>query len=355
MTRKAASANRTCDGGHERAALSNSQVLDTVCTGTSQCRMRPRAPSVARILLMPSTYTAVSYARTLSPSALAQIKTILAEHGYTVAVERLESHPGFEAAILELGALKPSGTTDEQTAARITRLRNALAEAAEDGLSTAIVPDTLRDAKRKFIIMDVDSTLIQQEVIELLAAHAGKEEEVARVTESAMRGELDFAESLHHRVATLAGLPESVLAEVGEKIKLSVGAERLVAEAKAAGHVVCAVSGGFSQILAPLAQRLGLDHALANDLEIIDGQLSGKVSGAVVDRAAKAVQLRAWSAEAGIQEQATMAIGDGANDLDMMEAAALGVAFNAKPAVRAVADAQINIPNLDVALLLANI
>ncbi|MFB9165861.1 phosphoserine phosphatase SerB [Arthrobacter psychrochitiniphilus] len=304
---------------------------------------------------MPSTFTAVSYGQTLSPKTLASVKTILAEHGYTVAVERMESHSGFEAAIFELGALEPSGTTEAQGAARIARLRAALAEASQEGISTAIVPDSLRAAKRKFIIMDVDSTLIQQEVIELLAAHAGTEAEVTRVTEAAMRGELDFEQSLHHRVATLAGLPESVLADVGHKIKLSVGAQRLVAEAKAAGHVVCAVSGGFSQILTPLAESLGLDHALANDLEIVDGYLTGKVSGAVVDRAAKAVQLRAWSAEAAIPGQATMAIGDGANDLDMMAAAALGVAFNAKPAVRAAADAQINIANLDVALVLANI
>ena len=304
---------------------------------------------------MPTTFTAVSYGQNLSPAALVSVRTVLVEHGYTIASQRQEIHPGFEAMVLELGSLTPSGTTDVQAAARLTRLRKALAEADPAGVSTAVIPDSLREAKRKFIIMDVDSTLIQQEVIELLAAHAGSEVEVRKVTEAAMRGELDFAQSLHHRVATLAGLPESVLAEVGAKIKLSLGAERLVTQAKKAGHVVAAVSGGFSQILAPLAQRLGLDYALANDLEIVDGHLTGKVSGAVVDRATKAVQLRLWSAESGIDQEATMAIGDGANDLDMMAAAALGVAFNAKPAVREAADAQINLPNLDVALALANI
>ncbi|MGO2539878.1 MAG: phosphoserine phosphatase SerB [Specibacter sp.] len=304
---------------------------------------------------MPSTFTAVSYGQTLSPAVMEKVRTVLTDHGYTIASERGEHHPGFEAVVLELGSLAPSGTTDAQAAARLARLRKALTEAGAGEVSTAVVPDSLRHAARKFIIMDVDSTLIQQEVIELLAAHAGAEAEVAKVTAAAMRGELDFAESLHHRVATLAGLPESVLAEVGAKIKLSVGAERFVAQAKAAGHVVAAVSGGFSQILAPLAERLGLDFALANDLEIIDGHLTGKVSGAVVDRASKAVQLQTWSAESGIRQGATMAIGDGANDLDMMAAAALGVAFNAKPAVREAADAQINLPNLDVALALANI
>ncbi|MDO5753842.1 phosphoserine phosphatase SerB [Arthrobacter sp.] len=304
---------------------------------------------------MPSTFTAVSYAEVLSPAALETVREVLVDHGYAIASERRESHPGFEAVVRELGSLNPSGTSEAQAAARLARVRKALAESGEQNVSTAVVPDSLRTATRKFIIMDVDSTLIQQEVIELLAAHAGTEAEVAKVTAAAMRGELDFAQSLHHRVATLAGLPESVLAEVGAKIKLSVGAERLISEAKAAGHVVAAVSGGFSQILAPLAQRLGLDHALANDLEIIDGHLTGKVRGDVVDRATKAVKLREWSAEAGIAPTATMALGDGANDLDMMAAAALGVAFNAKPAVRAAADAQINLPNLDVALILANI
>ncbi len=298
---------------------------------------------------MPSTFTAVSYGRALSRESLSQVRAILAVNGIRITGESRESHPGFESATFALAAAgKDTGDT-------VFRLRAALAAGPIDNVDTAVVPDSLRNAERKFIIMDVDSTLIQQEVIELLAAHAGTEAEVAKVTAAAMRGELDFAESLHHRVATLAGLPESVLAQVGAKIRLSVGADLLVARAKAAGHTVAAVSGGFSQILAPLAAGLGLDFALANDLEIIGGRLTGKVSGAVVDRAAKAASLRAWSAESGIGPAATMAIGDGANDLDMMAAAALGVAFNAKPAVRAVADAQINLPNLDVALVLAGI
>ncbi|ALE05958.1 phosphoserine phosphatase [Arthrobacter sp. ERGS1:01] len=294
---------------------------------------------------MPSTFTAVSYGQTLPAESVAAIRALLLANGCTVLDESRESHPGFETASFGLSA-------DDDAA---PALRAALAAAPVAGVDTAVVPESLRGARRKFIIMDVDSTLIQQEVIELLATHAGTEAEVAKVTEAAMRGELDFAESLHHRVATLAGLPETVLAEVGAKIKMSVGAERLVAEAKAAGHTVAAVSGGFAQILAPLAARLGLDFSLANELEIVDGHLTGKVRGAVVDRAAKETKLRDWSAEAGIGMDATMAIGDGANDLDMMNAAALGVAFNAKPAVRAVADAQINLPNLDVALALAGI
>ncbi|MGA7207178.1 MAG: phosphoserine phosphatase SerB [Specibacter sp.] len=298
---------------------------------------------------MPSTFTAVSYGQTLPHDSLATIRRVLSGAGVDIVRESHRSHPGFESLAFSLSV------TDASDDDAVARVRARLAAEPVPNVDTAVVPDSLRNAERKFIIMDVDSTLIQQEVIELLAAHAGTEAEVAQVTEAAMRGELDFAESLHHRVATLAGLSESVLTDVGAAIKLSVGAERLVAEAKAAGHTVAAVSGGFSQILAPLAARLGLDFALANDLEIVDGRLTGKVSGAVVDRASKATSLLAWSAEVGIAVEATMAIGDGANDLDMMAAAALGVAFNAKPAVRAVADAQINLPNLDVALALAGI
>jgi phosphoserine phosphatase len=296
---------------------------------------------------MPTTYAAVSYGLQLSPAAIDHLRLVLTGAGAVLGAESDVRHPEF--AVHEWALELPDGGTS------LAGLRDALAAAGVEGVDTAVVPSALRAAERKFIIMDVDSTLIQQEVIELLAAHAGTEEEVAKVTEAAMRGELDFAQSLHHRVATLAGLPESVLAEVGAKIKLSLGAERLIREAKAAGHVVAAVSGGFAQILAPLADRLGLDHALANDLEIVDGVLTGRVSGAVVDRAAKAASLREWSAAEGIGLECTMAIGDGANDLDMMDVAALGVAFNAKPAVRAAADAQINLPHLDVALALAGI
>lgn len=298
---------------------------------------------------MPSTLSAVSYGQKLSPSLLNDVRAVFSNAGFPILAETAKHNEGFESATFSLRY------DDGTEVSAIARLREALASQPVTSVDTAVVPTALRTAKKNFIIMDVDSTLIQQEVIELLAAHAGKEAEVAEVTEAAMRGELDFAQSLHHRVAALAGLPVSVLDSVGAAIKLSFGAENLVSQAKTAGHIVAAVSGGFSQILAPLAARLGLDFALANDLEIVDGFLTGRVSGDVVDRATKARMLNAWSAQAGIPVNATMAIGDGANDLDMLDVAALGVAFNAKPAVRAVADAQINIPNLDVALELAAI
>lgn len=186
------------------------------------------------------------------------------------------------------------------------------------------------------VVFDVDSTLIEDEVIELLAEVAGKRAEVAAVTERAMAGELDFAESLIARVATLQGLPESVFADVQQRIQITLGAKETIRAIQAAGGKVGAVSGGFNQLLTPLAAELNLDYARANQLEVVDGVLTGKVLGAIIDRSAKAAALREWSKDSGLTR--TVAVGDGANDLEMMAIAELGVAFNAKPVVREKAD-----------------
>jgi len=195
-----------------------------------------------------------------------------------------------------------------------------------------------RALPRMLVVLDVDSTLIEDEAIELLAAEAGSLDEVAAVTERAMRGELDFAESLRSRVATLAGLPESVHAVVGERIRVTAGAERMIAGLHAAGHVVAVVSGGFHELLDPLAERLGLDRWRANRLEVADGRLTGRVTGPVIDAAAKRAAVEEWSAQLGIPLARVVAVGDGANDLEMMAVAGLSVAFDAKPAVRDRAD-----------------
>ncbi|MGO2804277.1 MAG: phosphoserine phosphatase SerB [Glutamicibacter arilaitensis] len=215
-------------------------------------------------------------------------------------------------------------------------------------LCLAAVPAELTNAHQLLLLMDVDSTLIKQEVIELLAAHAGREKEVAAVTEAAMRGELDFAQSLIQRVATLKDLPDTVLAEVGKRIIFSEGAQSLVQRFHAAGHKVGVVSGGFQQILDPLAAQLDLDHALANTLGITDAVLDGTVHGQIVDRDMKETMLRAWAEEHQIPLEATIAAGDGANDLAMVAASGLGIAFNAKPALRNEADVRLDFAWLDV-------
>lgn len=297
---------------------------------------------------MTSNVTAVSYGLKLIPAELEQLRSVLTGHGAALQAETQtgDGRYGVHTADLAL---------PDASAAGIPALRHAVAQHRQDGIDTAIVPAGLRKAARKFLIMDVDSTLIQQEVIELLAAYAGKREEVAAVTEAAMRGELDFAQSLHARVAVLAGLPADVVDSVRAEVKLSEGAAELVAAFKAAGHAVAVVSGGFNQILQPIAESLGLDYWIANELEIVDGALTGKVLGDVIDRAAKEKYLREWAAAEGIPMDHTIAVGDGANDLDMLSAAGIGVAFNAKPAVRAVADSAINMPYLDAVRHIAGV
>lgn len=298
------------------------------------------ASALTKITGMTSNVTAVSYGLKLSSDSLEQLRSALVESGATLAGESTAGDGRYQVHTIDF-------LVERGMASDIADLRGSIAGSSAPGMDTAIVPASLRDAPRKFLIMDVDSTLIQQEVIELLAAYAGKREEVAAVTEAAMRGELDFAQSLHARVAVLAGLPAAVVDSVRAEVKLSEGAAELVAAFKAAGHSVAVVSGGFNQILQPIAEELGLDHWIANELEIVDGALTGKVLGAVIDRAAKEKYLREWAAADGVAMENTIAVGDGANDLDMLGAAGIGVAFNAKPAVRAVADSAINMPYLD--------
>jgi len=201
------------------------------------------------------------------------------------------------------------------------------------------------------LVMDVDSTLITAEVIELLAEHAGAREEVADITERAMRGELDFAASLRERVATLAGLEaEPVIAAVREAVELSPGARELIDAIRAAGGKVGLVSGGFAEIVEPLADEAGVDHVAANRLEVEAGRLTGRTTGPVVDRAAKEHHLRQWAEQDGVPLARVVAVGDGANDLDMLTAAGLGVAYCAKPVVQEQADAAVTFPRLDAVL-----
>jgi phosphoserine phosphatase len=192
--------------------------------------------------------------------------------------------------------------------------------------------------RKRLVQLDVDSTFIQQEAIELLAAKAGVLDEVARITQSAMRGELDFSQSLIARVALLKGLPEDCISQVQQEIRLTDGAAELVSLLHEKGHYVSLVSGGFSNILQPIVDELKIDFYRANLLEIIDGHLTGKVVGAIIDRAAKAEALKEFAQKCSVDLSDTVAIGDGANDLDMMAIAGISIAFNAKPIVEAAAD-----------------
>jgi len=238
----------------------------------------------------------------------------------------------------------------------VASLRRAVsAEAAVLGVDVAVSPAGLARRGRRLVVMDVDSTLIQDEVIELLAAHAGREAEVAAVTERAMRGELDFAQSLHERVACLAGLDVAVIADVRAAVRLTPGARTLVRTLGRLGFTVALVSGGFAEVVLPLAESLQIEHVRANRLEVVDGRLTGRVLGPVVDRAGKAAALREFAAAERLPLSRTVAIGDGANDLDMLGAAGLGIAFNAKPVVREQADTSVTVPFLDAVLYLLGI
>lgn len=297
--------------------------------------------------------TAVSYAPKLTHPDVQRLRSLFTAAGVTLDAETRTGDDRFEVYAAD-GSIDLA-TGPEHGVTALAELRRAAADHGPAGVDTAIVPAALRRAQRKFLILDVDSTLIQQEVIELLAAYAGKREEVTAVTEAAMRGELDFAQSLHARVAVLAGLPAAVVDAVRAEVELSLGAAELVAAFHAAGHVVAVISGGFNQILQPIAEGLGLEYWIANELEIVDGALTGKVIGEVIDRAAKEKYLREWAAREGIPMEHTIAVGDGANDLDMLGAAGIGVAFNAKPAVRAAADAILNMPYLDAVRHIAGV
>lgn len=227
-------------------------------------------------------------------------------------------------------------------------LRTAIREAADaHGVDASLSWGPLAEHGPGLIVMDVDSTLITAEVIELLAARAGSEPLVAEITERAMQGELDFAESLTERVATLAGLPDTVFAEVRAEVELSPGAVELIHTAHSRGIGVGLVSGGFAEIVEPLAAGLGIDLVRANRLEVADGRLTGRTTGPIIDRAAKREHLFEYAAGLGLGADRVLAIGDGANDLDMLEAAALGVAYCAKPVTRAAADAAVSFPRLD--------
>jgi len=280
----------------------------------------------------------------LLPAALSAITGRIAANGANIdRITRLASDP---VTCIEL----------EVSGASPRALRDDLArEASQRGVDVAVQRGGLYRRAMRLLVMDVDSTLIQDEVIDLLAARAGCAEEVAKVTAAAMRGELDFAASLRERVALLAGLDESVLASVRADLRLTPGARTLVRTLKRLGYKCAIVSGGFTVVIEPLAAELGIDYIAANTLEISAGKLTGRVIEPIIDKDGKTESLRRFAAMAGVPLSQTVAVGDGANDLGMIGVAGLGVAFNAKPIVRDQADTSLNVPYLDAILYLLGI
>lgn len=264
------------------------------------------------------------------------------------AADLVDSPPPNAAELRDL-EVRQWRTQLPQKSARAA-LQDFTARAQAGGVDVLVTPAALLDAGPRLIITDVDSTLIRDEVIELLADHAGSREIVTEVTEAAMRGELDFTQSLLQRVATLRGLPVTVYDQVLAATRLSAGVPNLCRVLKRNGDFIGVVSGGFIEIVQPLADGLGIDFTRANQLVTIDGHLNGEVSGPVVDREVKAETLRSWAEEAAVPIERTIAVGDGANDLAMLAAAGLGVAYNAKPVVQDQADAAITGPRLDALL-----
>ncbi|OBY30329.1 phosphoserine phosphatase SerB [Mycolicibacter kumamotonensis] len=300
----------------------------------------------APIIAAPSTHRIVVLGRPVTAAALGALATEIAE--IDANIDMIRGVSDYPVTGLELRVSVPAGAAG--------RLQSALSQvAAQQRVDVAFQDASLSRRTKRLIVFDVDSTLIQGEVIEMLAARAGAGDAVAAITEAAMRGELDFAESLHHRVATLAGLPADVIEEVAEQIELTPGARTTLRTLRRLGFKCGVVSGGFRQVIAPLADDLKLDFVAANELEIVDGKLTGRVIGPVVDRPGKADALREFANRAGVPLEQTVAVGDGANDIDMLAAAGLGVAFNAKPALREVADASLSYPYLDTVLFLLGV
>jgi phosphoserine phosphatase len=316
----------------ERVAADLGMSVD-VDRGTGDNKSRPGGRSHVTVIGAP-----------LKARAFAAVAGRIADTGANI--DRIERMARYPVTAIDLHV---SGVQTDTLRAVLA------AEAAVQGLDIAVQPANLLRHSMRLVVIDVDSTLIQGEVIEMLAAHVGLEERVAAITAAAMHGELDFEQALRERVSLLAGLDASVLDEVYEGLVLNPGVRTLVRTLRRLGYRFALVSGGFSQITDRLAEDLGIHYSRANELEIVDGKITGRIVGDVVDRAGKAAALRHFAADVGVPESAVIAIGDGANDIDMLNAAGLGIAYNAKPVLREAADTSVNVPYLDAIMYILGI
>ncbi len=299
-----------------------------------------------------SSHVVVVLGQPITAKAFAEVARALAAIGANIdAIRGVADYPvtGLELMV--------SVTSNGLLPARAdAALRSALAEVSVlAGIDIAVERVGLARRAKRMIVFDVDSTLIQGEVIEMLAAHAGKEAEVRAITEAAMRGELDYEASLRQRLALLAGLPESALDDVAAQVEFTPGARTTVRTLKRMGFRCGVVSGGFDRVVEYISDVLDLDFHIANELEIVDGVITGQIVGPVVDRAGKADAMRHFADEFGVPLEQCVAVGDGANDIDMLSTAGLGIAFNAKPALRQVADTALSHPYLDAVLFVLGV
>lgn len=296
-----------------------------------------------------STHVVVMLGNPVQAQQVSRLGSVLA--GFGANIDRINGISNYPVTGLELRITLP-----DYSPGAGRQVREALAELSKElGVDLAIEHAGLHRRAKRLVCFDCDSTLITGEVIEMLAAHAGKEAEVAEVTERAMRGELDFEQSLRERVATLEGLDAAVIDAVAADITLTPGARTTIRTLNSMGYRTAVVSGGFIQVLEGLAEELDLDYVRANTLEVVDGKLTGRVVGEIVDREAKARLLAEFASDSGLKMSQTVAVGDGANDIDMLGVAGLGIAFNAKPALKEVADASVNHPFLDEVLYILGI